>query len=64
LKFTTFETDWFEPYLNAHPGELAVAPGDKNLVTSGPAAIRAFLLKHWKDKGALSEESVLVRRSD
>lgn len=62
LRFTGFETDWVDEYLKAHPDELTVAPGDKNLVTSGPQAIRSFLLKHWKDKGALADEAVFVRR--
>lgn len=62
LRFAGFDTDWVEKYLNAHPGELTVAPSDKDLVTSSPEAIRSFLLKHWQDKGALSDEAIFVRR--
>ena len=64
LKFTGFETDWVDEYLKAHPDELTVAPDDKHLVTSGPDGIRSFLLKHWKDKGALADEAVFIRRQD
>lgn len=64
LKFRGLDADWLKEYLKAHPDELTIAPSDENLVTSGAEAIRAFLLKHWKDEGALSEEAVYVRPKD
>jgi len=61
LRFRAFETDWLKEYVKEHPGELSVALSDESLITSGAWAIRAFVLKHWKDEGAMSEEGVFVR---
>jgi hypothetical protein len=61
LRLRAFETDWLKEYVRAHPGELSVASSDEALITSGAWSIRAFVLKHWKDVGALSEEGVFVR---
>jgi hypothetical protein len=61
LKIGGLEADWLGPYLKAHPAELAVSPVDDGLIVSPPEAVRAFLLKHWKDPGALTQ-AVFVRR--
>jgi hypothetical protein len=61
LRIGALEADWLEPYLKAHPGELAVSPGDNDLIISPPEAVRAFLLKHWKDPGALTQADFIRR---
>lgn len=63
LRFRGFDTDWLKKYVKEHPGELSVAPSDDSLITSAAGAIRAFVLKHWKDVGAMSDEAVFVRRA-
>jgi hypothetical protein len=61
LRIGAIETDWFEPYVKAHAGEVALSPRDNDLVISSPETLRAFLLKHEKDQGAIAQ-AVFVRR--
>lgn len=61
LRIGAIETDWFGSYIKAHPGEVALSPRDSDLVISPPETVRAFLIKHHKDQGAVTE-AVFVRR--
>jgi hypothetical protein len=56
------DQDWLKKYLVDHPDELKVIPNiDDQVVTSSTEELQAFLLRHYKDPGALGEQGVFVR---
>lgn len=62
LVVSFMDQDWLKKYLVDHPDELKVIPNiDDQVVTSSTDELQAFLLRHYKDPGALSEEGVFVR---
>ncbi len=63
FKFAIMGQDWLKKYLADHPNDLRVAASDRDnmVVTSSTADFQTFLLHHFKDKGALSEEASYVR---
>jgi hypothetical protein len=62
LIVSSMDPNWLKKYLAAHPGELKVIPNlDEPVVTSSTDEFQAFVLKHYKDPGALGKRGVLIR---
>ncbi len=66
LVMAVMSADWLKKFLDGHPNELKVAMLDKDnlIITSPTAEIQAFLLRHSKDEGALSDDMIYVRPGD
>jgi hypothetical protein len=65
LVISMMPQDWLKKYLDGHPNELQTVQRDDNLiVTSSTADFQAFLLRHYKDEGAIGEPEVFVRPGD
>jgi len=68
LTVQTMAQDWLKKYLEQHPGELATIQVDNQkdnfIVTASTDDFQKFLLKHWKDEGALGDPGIFVRPGD
>jgi hypothetical protein len=62
LRGRTFKPDWFKQYVAAHPEELKVASAkdDLPLVTAPSDELQAFILRHYKDQDAITDEVTFV----
>ena len=66
IKVCLLDANWLKKYIAAHPGELATLrvgtnPDDNAILNIPTADLQQFLLRHYKDEGALTEPSRLVR---
>lgn len=66
LIITTMSAEWFKKYLDAHPEELKVIKrgSDEVIVSSPTEDLQTFILRHWKDEGALGERQTFARPGD
>jgi hypothetical protein len=62
LAVCPMSVDWLKKYIDAHPGELAVASEkpDDFLVTASTEDFQAFFLRHYKDPGAMDDKTTFV----
>ncbi len=65
IVFTTLGPNWFNSYVDGHPNELQVVKREDAAIVSSPTAdFQAFLLRHYKDEGALAKDASFVRPGD
>jgi hypothetical protein len=66
LVLSSVSADWLKKYVQANPDELDVTHvGDQDLiVNSSTEEFQAFVLRHIKDHGMLSDDSIFVHPGD
>jgi hypothetical protein len=63
--FSMMKQDWLKTYLDGHPNELQFFKRDDAvIVSSSTADFQGFLLRHYKDEGAMSDQASFVRPGD
>ncbi len=60
VSLSALSYDWFKDFIKAHPNDLRT---QDEVITATTDELQAFILKHYKDKGFLSEPGVFVRES-
>lgn len=63
LKVRQMDSDWFEKYLTAHPGEVPFQKTDDNrfVLTGSTEQVQTFVLKHVPDRGAYGTAQDVIR---
>jgi hypothetical protein len=63
LHARTLDPDWLKEYIAIHPGELRMAgkAKDEGLIAASTEQVQQFIVKHWPEKEAWTDEIVLTR---
>lgn len=75
ILYTSLKQDWFNTYVDDHPNELQIIrrvdpdhfadrADDLHIVSSSTVDFQAFLLRHYKDDGAITDQGTFVRPDD